>query len=148
MKQADTLSTVVTFLKTDVKELIDTKLELARLEVFEKTSVASSFLIYGLIIILVVFFALLFAFIALSILFGAWINSPAGGFAIVALIYLGLLIILFACRKSILNRFRNLFLKELDPDLTDEAQYEAKQAHTAQAHCPATPQESIYKETV
>ena len=126
METTHTFSTLFTVLKTDVQELIDTKLELARLEILEKSSAAGSFLIYGLIIINLIFFAFLFAFIALGFLFGKWIDNTAGGFAIVTGIYLVLLILLIACRKSILNRFKNLFLKELDPDLADEAKYEAK----------------------
>ena len=111
MEQAPTFSTIIAALKTDIKELIATKLELTRLEIFEKSSAAGSFLIYGVLIINLIFFALLFAFVALGFLFGKWVGSIAGGFALVALIYLVLLIILLACRKSILNRLQNLFLK-------------------------------------
>jgi hypothetical protein len=145
MKSSHTLGTLIAVLKADVKELIDVKLELARLEVFEKSSVAGSFLIYGLVIINVIFFTFLFAFIALGFLFGKWLGSSAGGFALVMLIYLVALIILIACRKSIVNRLKNRFLKELDPDLADEAQYEAKQAHKAQMKREAGAMENIHK---
>ena len=134
MEQSHTFSTLITVLKADIQELIATKMELARLEVLEKSSTAGSFLIFGLIIINLIFFAILFAFVALGFLFGKWLESAAGGFAIVTLIYLVLLIILIACRKPILNSLKNLFLKELDPDLTDEAKYEAKHVPEAQVN--------------
>lgn len=126
MEPAYNLSVLIAALKTDIKELVDTKLEWLKLEAFEKTSGVGSFLIYGLIIINLVFFALLFAFIALGFLFTEWTKSLAGGFALVTLIYLAFLLLMIACRKSILNGFKNRFLKELDPDLADEAKYEAK----------------------
>jgi hypothetical protein len=121
-----TFSTLIAALKTDVKELAEIKLELLRLETVEKSSAAGSFLLYGLIIINLVFFALLFAFIALGFLLGEWIDNIAGGFVIVTLIYLLLLILLIVCRKPILTGFKNRFLKVLDPDLDDETKYEAK----------------------
>ncbi|MDR1527449.1 MAG: phage holin family protein [Dysgonamonadaceae bacterium] len=126
-----TLGTLLSTLKTDVKELVDIKLELFRLEVFEKSSAVGSFLLYGLIIINLVFFALLFAFITLGFLFGKWVDNIAGGFTIVTLIYILLLLLLIACRKPVLTGFKNLFLKVLDPDLEDEAKYEAKNARKA-----------------
>lgn len=120
------LGTLISVIKNDIIELVNTKIEYYKLEFFEKTSAAGSFLVYGLIIMNVILFAFLFAFIALGFLIGDWIGSFAGGFGIVALIYLAVLAIFFACRKSILRSFQNMFLKEMDPDLEDEARYEEK----------------------
>jgi uncharacterized membrane protein YqjE len=128
MEPGHTFSTLIAALKTDVKELVEAKLEIIRLDIFEKSSTLVSFLIFGLMIMNLVFFALLFAFIALGFLIGEWMHHLAGGFAVVTLIYLLLLILLIACRKSILTDFKNRILKELDPDLEDEARYEAKHA--------------------
>ena len=146
MKQADTFSALIPVLKADVKELIATKIELARLEIFEKSSSTGSLLVYGLIIINLILFALLFAFIALGFLLGKWVGSMAGGFALVALIYLVLLIILIACRKPVLNNFKNRFLKELDPDLADEAKYEDKLAHDVRIRRQDRSKEHIIKD--
>jgi len=126
MEPTATFRTLIADFKTNIKELVDTKLELLRLEIFEKVSGIGSFLIYGLIILNLIFFGFLFAFIALSLLIGGWVNSVAGGFAIVTLIYLVLLIFLIVFRKSVLNGFKNIFLKELDPDLADEAKWEER----------------------
>jgi uncharacterized membrane protein YqjE len=145
MKGGYNLGTLITVIKTDIRELVNTQLELLKLEAFEKTSIVGSFLIYGLIIMNLVFFALLFAFIALGFLIGNWIDSTAGGFAIVTLIYLLILIILIACRKSILAGFKNLFLKELDPDLEDEVKYESKRTHQAHAKRRPAKQHKQYR---
>jgi uncharacterized membrane protein YqjE len=121
-----TLGTIISNLKEDIMELIKVKMQVLRLEIFEKTSIAASFLIYGLIIINLVFFALLFAFMALGFLFGDLIHSVAGGFGIVVFIYLLLLAALILCRKSILTGFQNSFLKEMDADLTNDENNDEK----------------------
>lgn len=126
MRKGYDLGTLISVIKTDIIELINTKIEYYKLEIFEKTSSLGSFIIYGLIIMNVIFFAFLFAFIALGFLIGGWIGSIAGGFGIVSLIYLAILAILFAARKSIIRSFQNMFLKELDTDLEDEIKYEEK----------------------
>jgi hypothetical protein len=122
MTRESNLGTLLSEIKTDLVGLINTKIELLKLEALEKTSVAGSFLIYGLIIMNLVFFALLFAFMALGFLIGSWVNSLAGGFGIVTLIYLVILAVLVAWRKSIFTCLQNLFLKELDPELKEEKQ--------------------------
>jgi uncharacterized membrane protein YqjE len=126
MESGYNLTTLLSVIKTDIKELVDTKIELLKVEALEKTSIAGSFLIYGLIIMNVVFFALLFAFLALGFLFGDWVNSTAGGFAIVTAVYLFILLVLIAFRKSIFTSLQNLFLKELDPDLEEDVKEDHK----------------------
>ncbi len=123
------LGTIFSEIKTDLVELINAKVELLKLEAFEKTSVVGSFLIYGLIIMNLIFFAFLFAFIALGFWIGDWVGNLAGGFGIVTLIYLIILTILIACRKPIFTSLQNLFLKELDPDLENGYKYKEKQAY-------------------
>jgi uncharacterized membrane protein YqjE len=124
MKQEPNLRSILSLLKTNVIELFHTKIELLKLETFEKTSRVGAFLIYGLIILNFLFFIFFFAFIALGFLIGDRIQSIAGGFAVVTLIYSVLLAITVACRKSILTSFQNLFLKELDPNLKNKNEYE------------------------
>ena len=109
------LSSLISEIKADVRKLINIKIELLKLEVFEKSSIIGSFLIYGLIITNLVFFALLFAFVALGFLIGDWVNSLAGGFGIVSLIYLIIIFIFIVCRKSIFTGLQNALLKELHP---------------------------------
>ena len=112
--ETNTFETLFSTLKTDVKEWVRTKSEWLKLDVFEKSSLLGSMLIYGLIVMNVVFFALLFAFIALGLLFAEWVHNTAGGFALVTLIYLLALIILIVFRKAVIRCLQNVFIKELN----------------------------------
>ena len=114
------LGTIWNLLKEDVTELVNTRLKLLKLEIYEKTSTAASTLIFGIIIINLVFFTLLFAFVALGFLFSEWLNNYAGGFALVVGIYLILFAILFFLRKKITGWLENVILKEIYPELKDE----------------------------
>ena len=137
------LGTLISVIKNDITELINTKIEYYKLEVFEKTSGLGSFLIFGLIIINLVFFAFLFAFLALGFLISNWVGSFAGGFGIVALIYLLILLLIFLCRKSIISWLQNLFLIQMDPDLQEESLYEEKQTSNKKRK---TTGETVYKD--
>ena len=114
------LGKLISGIKQDLKELVNARIELLKLEAYEKVSAVASLLVYGLIIVLFAFFALSFAFIALGFWFGQLVGSTAGGFGIGAALYLIILVVLFACRKAILSFFTNLFLKAMDPSLTNE----------------------------
>ncbi|MDR0799746.1 MAG: phage holin family protein [Dysgonamonadaceae bacterium] len=113
MEREYNLGTLLSVLKEDVTELINTKLAILKLDTFEKTSKVGSFLTYGLIVVNLVFFAFLFLFLALGFLIGQSLHNYAAGFAIVALIYLVLLLIILLARKSIITSLQNTFLKEL-----------------------------------
>ncbi|MDR2844080.1 MAG: phage holin family protein [Candidatus Symbiothrix sp.] len=113
------LGTLLSALKTDAKELLATKFEWLRLDMLEKTSATGSVLIYSLIILNIVFFALLFAFLAFGLWIGDLVHNLAGGFAIVTLFYILLLFVLVICRKSVFRTFQNWFLKALYSDLKD-----------------------------
>jgi amino acid transporter len=108
-------------LKADVKEWIETRIKLLQLHVFEKTAILGSFLIFGVIVINFLFFAFLFAFLALGVLLGKWINNLAGGFAIVSFLYLLILALMLIFRKAIFTGLQNLFLKELNPEPYDKS---------------------------
>jgi len=110
------LNELLSVLKTEIKDWVEIRLKLLQLHVFEKTAIVGSFLIYGLIIINLLFFAFLFAFIALGFLLGKWINSAAGGFAIVSFFYLLILVLLLIFRKTIFNSLQNSFLNELNSE--------------------------------
>ncbi|MCL1938709.1 MAG: phage holin family protein [Candidatus Azobacteroides sp.] len=124
MESESKLGAFISKIKADAQELIETKIEILRLEILEKTSIVGSFLIYGFIVISVVLFALLFAFIALGLLIGTWMNSMGGGFAIISLVYLIILVIVVINRKHLLTDLQNVFLMGLDSSLGSESQYE------------------------
>lgn len=107
-------------IRDDVQKLINNRLRLVKLEIFEKTSVTTSMVIYGLIVVNIIFFTLLFAFIALGFYFSNLVGSYAGGFGLVVLLYLILLGVVLALRKKITALFENVILQELDPELIEE----------------------------
>jgi hypothetical protein len=120
MEQKFNLSTFISGIKQDIQELIRLRIEILRLETYEKVSVVGSFVIYGLVIVNLVFFMLLFAFVALGFLIGEWIKNIAGGFGIVSALYLICLIVTLLCHKPIFLWFKNLLLKELDSEAENE----------------------------
>ena len=114
------LTELLSALKADIKDWVEIRLKLLQLNVFEKTAIVGSFLIFGIIIINLLLFAFLFAFIALGFLIGKWINSVAGGFAIICFLYLLILAVLLIFRKAVFTGLQNLLLKELNPEPKDE----------------------------
>jgi len=115
------LGDLLSALKAEIKEWVEIKVKLLQLQVFEKTALAGSFLIYGIIIINLLFFAFLFAFLALGFLIGKWVGSVAGGFAIISLLYLLMLVGMFIFHQRIVTGLQNLFLKELNSDSDDKS---------------------------
>ena len=107
------LSEHLSALKAEIKEWIEIRTKLLQLQVFEKTSGVGSFLIFDIIIINLLFFAFLFAFLALGFLLGKWVNSIAGGFAIICGFYLLMLALMLIFRRGIFTRLQNLFLESL-----------------------------------
>lgn len=111
------LGTFFSAIKEDVTELINTRWELLKLDFFEKTSLAASAIIFGIIIVNIIFFTLLFAFVALGFVFSDWVGSYAGGFGLVVALYLLILGIVLLFRKPIFSGFGNMILNQLDPQL-------------------------------
>ena len=115
------LNDLLAALKDEIKDWVETRTKLLQLHVFEKTAIVGSFLVYGIIIINVLFFAFLFAFFALGFLIGKWVNSVAGGFAIISCFYLLILIVMLIFRKAIFTGLQNLLLKELNTEPENES---------------------------
>jgi hypothetical protein len=120
MEQKFNLNTFISGIKQDITELIRLRIKILRLETFEKASIVGSFVIYGLVIVNLVFFMLLFAFVALGFLIGEWIRNMAGGFGIVSAFYLICLIVALLRHKYVFLWFKNLLLKELDSEVENE----------------------------
>ena len=108
------LGELLSALKAEIKEWIEIRLKLLQLHVFEKTAIVGSFLIFGIIIVNLLLFAFLFAFLALGFLLGKWVNSVAGGFAIISFFYLLIPSLMLIFRKAIFAGLQNLLLKELN----------------------------------
>jgi len=76
-------------LKEDVSTYVELKAELLKLTAYERAGELISVLSYGLILLFLAFFAVLFIFLALGFFLGDLLDNVAGGFAIVALLYMG-----------------------------------------------------------
>ena len=116
------LNEILSVLKANLKDWIEVRLKLLQLNIYEKTAIAGSLLILGVIIINLLFFALLFAFFSLGFLLGKWLDSLAGGFALISLFYCLILIIVYIFRKRLYISLQNLFLKELNSEPDEKSQ--------------------------
>ena len=117
-------STLFADIKKDLTAYITLKLEILKLDVYEKTSMFSSLLLYGLILLLVVFFAFLFLFVALGLYIGQILNSYGTGMILIAVLYIIVLAILLWQRKKIQNWLVNLFVKQIIQEDDNEREEE------------------------
>ncbi|MDR2765003.1 MAG: hypothetical protein LBB90_08225 [Tannerella sp.] len=94
-------------LKEDAVTYAALKLELLKLGAYERTGKVISVLSYGLILLILALFLMLFAFIALAFFLDDWLQSPGLGFAFVSVLYLlimgGVVFYRQKIRKMILN---------------------------------------------
>ena len=88
-------------LKKDVSTYLELKLELLKLNTYESTGKVVSILSYGLVLMLLAFFAILFIFLALGFFLGDWFGSVGAGFVTVAFLYVILLWIIIANKEKI-----------------------------------------------
>lgn len=101
-------------LKDDVSMYAELKLELIKLNAYERISKVIAVLSYGLLLSALIFITLLFAMLALGFLLSTWIKSMAAGFGIVAAIYLLQIAILVANKKWIRRKVINIIISALD----------------------------------
>ena len=93
---------------------MELKVELLKLTAYERTGKLVSVLSYGLILLFLAFFAILFIFLALGFFLGDILDNVAGGFAIVALLYM----ILFAIIIFNKNKISEAIVNEIISVLT------------------------------
>jgi hypothetical protein len=104
-------------LKQQLTEYIDLKVELLKLEFYEKASLLSASLASGLIVILLITFFVLSLFLSFAFYLGQLLHNYALGFGLSGLLYLVLLILFFVAFKSsfkkyITNKLIQLFAAE------------------------------------
>lgn len=93
-----------------IKEYISTKVELTRLTVIDKLTVLVSSMITGAVVVVAMLLTFLFASITLALFLGELLNTYAGGFGIVALIYLALAVITNISKEKYINKFLQDFM--------------------------------------
>ena len=78
-------------LKNDISAYINLKLELLKLNTYEKSGKIIGLLSYGLILFFLVVFVILFIFLSLGFFLGDLLDNAAIGFGIISLLYLVLI---------------------------------------------------------
>ncbi|MDR1224733.1 MAG: phage holin family protein [Tannerella sp.] len=103
-------------LKDDISTYAELKLELIKLNAYERTGKVIASLSYGLLLSALIFFAILFAMLTLGFLLSKWLDSTAAGFAIVAGLYLILILLVIFQKERIRLRVVNLIISALNSD--------------------------------
>jgi hypothetical protein len=89
-------------LKTNVSEYVHTYVELTKAKVTQSASTAAGGAVIGIAALFLGIFFLFFLFCGLAFWVGDLINSRAGGFFIVAGLFLLLVVLVFALRKNVI----------------------------------------------
>ena len=119
-------TTLFSEMKEDVTAYVTLKLKLFQLVIYEKLGRAMSFLLYGLIVLLVIFFAVLFLFLTLGVFLGELMQSMALGMVAMAVLYILSLGLLILFRKKIQLWVMNLFLAEITKNDDDNESEESE----------------------
>ena len=96
-----------TKLKEDVLAYVELRLELLKLNTYERVAKVMALFSYGIILVLLAFFAILFLFLALGFFLGELLDSFALGFVLVVGMYLLLFLILIYFKRKILFALMN-----------------------------------------
>ena len=83
-------------LRKDISTFIDLKLELLKLNAYEKSGKIVALLSYGLILLFLAFFAILFIFLALGFFIGEVLDNAAAGFGVITFLYLVIIILVIS----------------------------------------------------
>ena len=99
-------------LKKDLSAYVELKLELLKLNTYERTGKVIAVLSYGVILLFLAFFAILFIFLALGFFLGDLFGSVGSGFGVVAVLYL-LIGIIVMNKDRISNKVLNVVISAL-----------------------------------
>lgn len=94
-------------IKPELLSYINRRIRLFKLDAYEKVSISSSILGYGLIVICIILVALFFILLGMAFFVGEMLNSQAAGFGIMALVSLFALLIVFLFRRRIKRSILN-----------------------------------------
>ena len=100
-------------LKKDLKTYAELKFELLKLNTYERTGKVLSVLSYGIIVLFLAFFTILFIFLALGFWLGDYFESIAAGFIGVVALYHILIGIVFMNREKIRTAILNEIIAAL-----------------------------------
>ncbi|MDR0700025.1 MAG: phage holin family protein [Tannerella sp.] len=133
-------------LKDDISAYAKLKVELIKLNAYERVGKIFAVLSYGLLLSALIFFAFLFAMLALGFLLSKQLDSTTAGFAIVAGLYVIFILLVIFNRKRIRLRVMNIIISALN---ANEQKKEAAAIATAEdAAAKATAEDTETKATI
>ena len=101
------VSTLFEEMRDDISNYISSSLELGKLEVYEKLSLGSAAISYGLIIAGIALVALLFALVTVALYLGELLGSLWAGFGIVSGFSILVLLIMLLLKKYFNQKVTN-----------------------------------------
>lgn len=107
------VSTLFEEMRDDVSNYISSSFELGKLEVFEKVSLGSAAVSYGLIIAGIALVAIFFALVTAALYLGELLGSLWAGFGIVSAFSILVLLILLLFKKQFNKRVTNVVIRFL-----------------------------------
>lgn len=121
-------------LKEDVSVYARLKLRLLKLIAIERTAKAIAILSHGIFLTILLFFTVLFLFIAFGFYLAELLNSLALGFLIVAGIYLICTVILYFDKDRLRVRLMNIVINAIDRKDDDDEEGDQSRESVGTAH--------------
>lgn len=115
--------------KERLSSLIGLKIELLKLNAYERIANIVAILSHSLILMLLAFFAVLFIFFCLAFYFGELLNSTALGFLIVAGIYILTFIIVYYNKRGVKTAIMNIVIAAIQNKEEDDNYDKGKHKH-------------------
>lgn len=100
-------------LKEDISTYVEMRLELLKLNTYERVAKIIAVFSYGIVLVLLAFFAILFLFLALGFFLGEVLGSVALGFVLVVGMYLMLFAVIMYYREKISSKVMNEIIAAL-----------------------------------
>lgn len=100
-------------LKEDIASYAENKFELFKLNAYERVGRVTGLLSYGLLMIILAFFVLLFLFFSLGFFLGECLESQGLGFICVAVLCILILVIVVANKKKVQAKVINEVIEAL-----------------------------------
>lgn len=117
-------------LKEDISTYVELRLELLKLNTYERVAKTMAVFSYGIVLILLAFFTILFLFLALGFFLGELLGSIALGFVLVVGMYLLLFGIIIFFKKKITSKVMNeIIIAMMSKDEKDNEETAAPAGH-------------------
>jgi hypothetical protein len=101
-------------LKDDITAFAELKLELIKLNTYERISKLIAILSYGLLLFALIFITMQFALLTLGFALSKWFDSTTGGFCVVSAIYLILIFVIILNGARIRRKVINIVISTLN----------------------------------